>query len=165
MPDAPVNTKGAMNYLHHQHDTGANWYRACLMLQRMARGVPGGWPTAISAANAIPQSERIHQVENLRRGMDVWFRGPTSGSAGHVAGVSGRRRGFRADNPDGVLCWSNDVTSRHGQVGMVPLSYFHNNWGHTFLFGSGYINGYNFKEFDPKKPPAKPSKVASRIAL
>jgi hypothetical protein len=147
---APRTTKQAATWLHDERRADHRYYRECLILQREARGIPNLYPTAYAASQGTPRAERIQRVSNLRRGMVGFSKG--TDPSGHVFFILGRRKGFATDDPDGVLTESNDVVAgRTGAIGIVPLSFYHNAWGHTFQFGATYLNGYDFR--DPNKAP------------
>ena len=143
-------------WLRGQRLSGANWFRQCLNLQHTARDIPAVFPTAFSAQLATPKSERVPHVADLRGGMIGYTKG--SDPAGHVFYILGRRPGFDLANPDGVLCESNDVVAgKTGHVGIVTLSFFRVNWGHTWQFGATMLNGYDFADFNAKPKPVHPT--------
>lgn len=150
------NTSEAAAYLTLQRKNGSNWFRECLILQRTARDIPPLAPSAFTASQLTPASERVHHLADLRRGMVGFSKG--SSPAGHVFFILGRRPGFDLENPDGILTESNDVVSgRTGAVGIVPLSFYRVHWGHTFQFGATWLNGYDFADFNAKPKPVHPS--------
>jgi len=155
MPDAPRTTKQAAEYLRYQAQHNIRWSQLCLKLQRSARGLPGVYPSALSAALHTPEKERVYKVENLRRGMVSYSdRAGDSNPYGHVYFIIGRKKGYSPGNPDGVLTWTN---LSGGVVGVVPLSYYMNSWGVPFQFGATWLNGYDFSEFDKAPVPVRPS--------
>lgn len=146
MTDAPKNTAEAAAFLRYQHDHGIRWNQLCLQLQRTARGLPGVYPTALSAAMHTPESERVYKLDGLKRGMVSYSDHPSDGNpSGHIYFIIGRKKGFARSNPDGILTWSN---LSGGAVGVVPLSYYLRSWGDPWQFGATWLNGYNFADFD-----------------
>ena len=150
---APRNTPQAAAFLRYQHDHNRQWPSLCLSLQRQARGLPGVYPSALSAALATPKSERVTKVSGLRRGMVAFSDDPNdSNPYGHIYFIVGWD-GPKND-PDNCLVWTNVAG---GDIEMVRLSYFRNNWGDNFQFGATWLNGYDFAEFNSKPKPRHPS--------
>lgn len=148
MSEAPRNTKETAAYLSNLVKTGSNdWYRKCLIVQRTARGIPPVYPTAYTASQAVPKSERITKISDLRRGMVAFSYDPRiSGTAGHIFFINGRTK-------DGtILTTSNDVKTPGG-MDVVPFDFYSTQWGQQFQFGSTWLNGYDFSTFSA---PAKP---------
>jgi hypothetical protein len=141
------NTNESALWLRHQQEIGANWFRQCLILQRKARDIPALAPTAFAAATITPNSERVFNVGNLKRGMVGFSKG--TNPAGHVFFILGHKTGMDLQNPDAWLTRSNDVVQGHpGRLGVVPLSFYHEVWHHNFLFGATWLNGYDFADFN-----------------
>jgi len=139
-----------MVWERQQRISGARYPGQCLILQRSARGIPPLAPTAYSASLMVPDSERVRAVTRLRQGMIGFSKG--ANPAGHIFLILGRRKGFELDDPDGVITESNDVVpGQLGRIGIVPLSFYHDVWGHHFQFGATWLNGYDFADFN--KPP------------
>lgn len=138
-------------FLRRQHTGGSRaWQGKCLMLQRMARGLPALFPSALAAAHGTPESERVYHVADLRRGMVAFSDDPhDSNPFGHIYFIAGWK-GSDHSNPDDLMVWSNDVRVSGG-VDMVAITYFRAHWGDGFQFGATWLNGFNFTEFD--KPP------------
>jgi hypothetical protein len=150
------NTAEAAAFLTTQRKNGSNWFRECLILQRTARDIPSLAPTAFTASQLTPAKERIKGLANLRRGMVGYSKGVDP--AGHIFFILGRRKGFDLEDPDGILTESNDVVAgKTGHVGIVPLSFYRVHWGHTFLFGATWLNGYDFADFNAKPKPVHPT--------
>jgi hypothetical protein len=81
-----------------------------------------------------------------------------SNPAGHVGFILGHRPNSDLTNPVNWLTKSNDVVFGHeGQIGVVPLSFYHIHWGHDLLFGATWLNGYDFADFNAKPKPVHPS--------
>lgn len=139
-------TEQAAEFLKYQHDTeSTDWRALCLKLQRMARGLPAVYPSALAAAEATPESERVYALQDLRRGMVAYSDDPNDGNPyGHIYFIIGR------DHMDRLLTWSNDVRVPGG-VDVVPIQFYSRHWGDTFQFGATWLNGYDFSEFN--KPP------------
>ena len=114
-----------------------SWKGRCLELQRTARGLPPVYPSALSAALATPEEDRVYHIEDLRRGMVAYSDDPNdSNPFGHIYFIAGR------DADGEVWTWSNDVDSVHN-VGLVPLSFYKDHWGDNFQFGAISLNGYD----------------------
>lgn len=145
---APKSTNEAAAFLKNEHDTGSlEWRKMCLSLQRQARGLPAVYPSAISAALATPEGERVYSIDDLRRGMVGYCDDPNdSNPFGHIFFIAGRDKSGR------ILTWTNDAL-RVGGVDIVPLSFYKTKWGDTWQFGATWLNGYDFSEFD--KPPVE----------
>lgn len=153
---APRNGNEAAAWLKEQRQERADWYRRCLQLQRTARGIPALAPTAYAASQLTPTGERVHQISSLRRGMIGYGKGPDP--AGHIYYILGRRPGASLSDPNGVLTEGNDVVSGHkGAIGIVSLAYYTKYWGHEFLFGATWLNGYDFADFNAKPKPTHPT--------
>lgn len=148
------NEAGA--YLHHEQALDHRYLRQCLILQREARDIPSLAPTAFAAATITPLDERVHKIANLKRGMVGFSKG--TDPAGHVFFILGRRPGAAHSDPSGILTRSNDVVSgRTGAIGIVPLTFYHDQWGHDFLFGATMLNMYDFSDFNAKPKPVHPT--------
>lgn len=149
---SPNNTAEAMAFLRLQHASGSTaWERKCLVLARTARGIDMLNPTALSAAHATPEADRVYDLADCRKGMVLYFDDPNDGNpAGHIASDAGRN----AD--DIVLTWSNDA-KRVGGVDLVRADFFPANWGDAFLFGAKSLNGVKLDlAADKPKPKPKP---------
>lgn len=151
MTDAPRTTEEAAAFIKRQHLIESYaWKSMCLSLQRQARGLPAVYPSALSAANATPESERVHKVTDLRRGMVAYSDHPSdSNPFGHIYFVAGWRTKEKTD-PENLNVWTNLAD---GTVGIVPITFFLKNWGDPFQFGATWLNGYNFSEFDAAPKP------------
>lgn len=146
---APRNAEQAAAFLKSAHDGQLVWRRLCLSLQRQARGLPAVYPSALAAAVATPESERVYKVADLRRGMVAYSDDPNdSNTAGHVYFIAGWK-GPKSD-PSNCLTWTNDAL-RSGGVDIVPITFYKANWGDGFQFGATWLNGYDFSDFN--KPP------------
>lgn len=141
------NTEEAALFLKEAHEGPLVWERFCLKLQRMARGLPIVYPSALTAQLATPESERVYKIEDLRRGMIAYSDDPNDNNpSGHVYFIAGRNKLGQ------VLTWTNDAI-RTGGVDIVPIDFYRKNWGDKFQFGATWLNGYDFSEFD--KPPVE----------
>lgn len=143
---APRGTEDAARFLREAHDGPLTWERMCLSLQRQARGLPVVYPSALTAAAATPEEDRVYEVKDLKRGMIAYSDDPSDANPyGHIYFICGR-------NKNGVMMtWSNDV-KRRGGVDLVPLSFYQNKWGDGFQFGATSLNNFTFSEFEPPKP-------------
>lgn len=143
---APKNTRQAEQFLRENAASGTKqWYRMCLKLQRMARGLPPVYPTAAAAQEATPQSERV-VLNRLKPGMVIFTKG--SDPAGHIAFVDRWNPGQK--NSSNLMVWSNDMSADGRKVALVPLSRIETRWNHKFQFGATWLNGYDFSEFNQK---------------
>lgn len=145
---APRNTEEAMASLRDLVESGvAKYPRLCLKAQRELRGIPMMFPTALSASNATPVSERVYEPADFRRGMVAFSYDPNiPGTAGHVFAIVGR------DKRGNVLTGTNDAYDL-GVMDYVPLSFYTNHWGHKLQFAATWLNGYDFADFnEPPKP-------------
>lgn len=142
------NNAQTFKVLRDQHNGSLVWKAKCLMQTRLARNIPAVYPSALSAALATPESDRIYQLNALRRGMVGYCDDPNDGNPyGHIFTIAGR-------NSEGeILCWTNDMV-RTGGVDLVRFSDFKTKWGDTFQFGAISLNGYEFPDFvaKPKVP-------------
>ncbi len=147
---APKTTDEAAEFIRYQVATDTDaWYRQCLVLQRTARGIPALAPTALAASYLVPESERVYNVDDWRRGMVGFCDDPNDANeAGHVFFICGR------DDERTVVTASNDVRAP-GHVDYVPLEFYRERWGDTLQFAATWLNGYDFSEFN--KPP-KPTR-------
>lgn len=156
-PNAPRRGSEAVAYLKAQRDSNTTkWDGLCLSLARHARGIPALYPSALAAAHATPVTERVKYWPHLKMGHVVYFDDPDDNNPyAHIATVAGWN-GPRTD-PDNCILGSNDVRGPDGNlVGFVPLTWFKKHWGDSFLFGAGWLNGYNFRELDAGTAVVKP---------
>lgn len=154
---APSDSEESAAFLHAEDVQNDNsWYRKCLSLQRQARGLPAVYPTALTAAQATPKSERVLKKEDLRRGMVVYSYNPSiPGTAGHIAFVNGRRK-------SGLILTTTNDAEGAGLVSVVPLDYYERVWGHKFQFGATCLNGYDFSDFNAPPQPIKQGTLGER---
>lgn len=154
---APANTKEALHFLHVEDvQNDSSWYRKCLSLQRQARGLPAVYPTAMSAALATPESERVYKKEDLRRGMVAYCYNPDiPGTAGHIFAINGGRKS------GGLLTTTNDAEAA-GYVSVVPFEFYERVWGHKFQFGATCLNGYDFSDFNKAPEPIHQGTLGER---
>jgi hypothetical protein len=149
---APRNGQQAADFLRTQHERGSNWPSLCLSLQRQARGLPGVYPSALSAALATPKSERVTKISGLKRGMVAYCDDPNdSNPYGHIFFIVGWNGPKTSANS--VLTWSNVAG---GEVEMVRMTHFTEGWGDNFQFGATWLNGYDFADFNAKPKPRHP---------
>lgn len=162
MADAPNDTREAAAFLQHQHEINSHkWGHMCLSLQRTARNIPRIVPSAIAAMHITPHAERVPHINSLRRGMVAYSDNPhDSNPYGHIYFILGRRKGYLSSSADGWWTWSNDV-KHFGDVDVVPLSFYQNNWGVSFKFAATWLNGYNFADLDKKPVPDHPTLSAN----
>lgn len=135
---SPKNTKDTAAFIRNERSNPSkSWKGRCLELQRTARGLPAIHPSALSAALATPEDDRIYHKDQLRRGMVAYFDDPNdSNPYGHIVFIAGR------DEDGDIWTWSNDVDATHN-VGLVPFEYYESYWGDGFMFGAISLNGYD----------------------
>ncbi len=147
LPQAPKTAAEAAEFLRLEHTSGSlEWKRLCLKLQRTARGLPAVYPSALSAAMAVPESKRIKR-EDLRRGMVAYSDNPNDANPfGHIYYIAGRDANGR------ILTWTNDAL-RAGGVDIVPLDFYEERWGYSFMWGAEELNGYDIgREYERPEP-------------
>jgi hypothetical protein len=154
-------------YDFHQtaREIGFNPDGQCLKVCRTARDIGPMFPTAKAAQDATPKEHRVYKVEDLRRGMDLFFDDPNdSNKAGHIVTMIGRVKGFKDwKSLDDVLVETNSVVA--GQLVVVRASYFKKHWGDSFQFGTTWLNGHELDYPTKRKPkPQEPSRVENFIA-
>jgi hypothetical protein len=154
---APKNSNESCAFNRQQIYTNSNaWYRKCLMLQRMARGLPAVYPTAFAASQAVPEKERIHSIKDYRRGMIGFSYDPRiPNTAGHVFEIAGRNEAGT------ILTFTNDAKNP-GEVDVVPLSFYTDNWGQQLQFAATWLNGYDFSDFNKKPEPVFEGSLGER---
>lgn len=142
-PDAPVSMGDQFQFLRDAHDGPPVWRGYCLRLARMAPRLPAVHPSAVAAQQATPRRNRVHDIQDLRRGMVAYFDDPNdSNPYGHIVTVAGWVNQEPTDSLDDLLCWSNDA-ARTGGVDLVRASFFPAAWGDEFQFGATSLNGYD----------------------
>lgn len=157
---APNNSEKAAEYLKLQHSTDSDdWLRKCLVLQRSARGIPALAPTAYAAAMLTPESERIPNMKDWRRGMVGFSEDPNDpDDAGHVFYIIGRTKN------DVLLSWTNDM-HEPGHVDVSRVSLYETAWHHRIMFAATWLNGYDFSDFnEPPKPVKNYNTLGDRYA-
>lgn len=151
-PEAPRNTQQAIAFnAAADRSNTQKYYRMCQKLQREARGLPAVYPTAASAQAATPAGERVG-LTGLRPGMVAFTKG--SNPAGHIVLVKEWKSGPKT--AANLMVYSNDMAADGRGVALVPLSKILGDWRHSFQFGAGWLNGYNFNEFDAPVPTRGP---------
>lgn len=114
--------------------------RLCLKAQRTGRGLPAVYPTALSAALATPVNERV-DFDVAKPGMVGYsYDARIPGTAGHIFYIE-------KITPSGLITCTNDAFEL-GVMDYVPLSFYKEHWGHTLQFAAGWLNGYDFKDFN-----------------
>lgn len=123
----------------------------CLKVCRTAHGIDARFLTAKQAQDATPKEHRVRRVQDLRRGMVLFFDDPhDSNTAGHIVTMIGRVKGFDPSDMHDVLVETNSVVS--GQLVIVRGDYFNQHWGDRFQFGADFLNGEEF-DYLGKTPP------------
>jgi hypothetical protein len=143
----------ASNAVRNWRET-LDWYKAnnttqqigfnpdgmCLKVCRTARNIPARYLTAKQAQDATPKEHRVRKIEDLRKGMVLYFDDPKdSNRSGHIVTQIGRVKGFNPKSLDDILVETNSVLS--GRVVVVRASYFRKHWGDKFQFGATWLNG------------------------
>lgn len=124
----------------------------CLMICRLARGLPAMYPSAVAAQEATPDKYRVTRVQDIRKGMVVYYDDPAdSNKFGHIVTVVGRVAGEDPSALSSLLVRTNSVKS--GQIVVVRGDYFPRYWGDPFKFAATWLNGYAFPEFQEKPEP------------
>lgn len=155
-PNAPRTQAEQFAFLRAAHDGPLVWRRLCQSLARQAPGLPAVYPSALSAAMATPESRRVYDVADLRRGMVAFFDDPNdSNPHAHVATVAGWATGART--LDALATWTNDAR-RTGGVDLVRASFYPDQWGDKFLFGATWLNGYDLPRYDSDAPTPDPKR-------
>lgn len=147
---APRNTEESAAYLRRLHETdNRNYFRRCLVVQREARGIPALAPTALAAALMTPESERVYDIKDWRRGMVGYCDDPNdSNAAGHIFFIVGRTKSNH------IITWSNDVKDS-GAIDLVRLNFYKERWGDDTMFAATWLNGYDFLDFNKAPEPVK----------
>ncbi len=147
---APRSGEQAALFLREEAINGdPEWRRLCLKLQRTARGLPAVYPTAFSASMAVPDSEKITNTKDLKRGMVAFSYDPTiPGTAGHIFFIVGRSK-------NGTLLTSSNDVKAAGFVDVVPFQFYQKIWRQTFQFGATHLNNYDFSDFNAKPEPVR----------
>ena len=141
---APQTTDQAAAFLREAHEGPLEWKALCLKLQRMARGLPAVYPSALAAMEATPVGERVTKLEDLRRGMVAYSDDPNdSNPFAHIYFIAGRSKS------GDILTWTNDAL-RTGGVDVVPITFYLDRWGDSFKFGASWLNGYDFSDANGK---------------
>lgn len=162
-PVAPAGTDEAAAFLRAQHAGPLQWRALCLKLQRSARRLPAVYPSALAAAVATPEDDRVYDVDDLRRGMVAYSDDPNdSNPYGHIYFILGRNEAGQ------VLTFTNDAR-RSGGVDIVPLDFYASAWGDRFQFGATSLNGYDLPGIaaasTPTKPETKPKPKPGRVSI
>lgn len=172
---APHTRREQFQFLRDAHHGPLVWKGLCLSLARQAPGLPAVYPSALAAAHATPEADRVYRVRDLRRGMVAYFDNPTdSNPYAHIVTVAGWEgcplcfNGKAADDLEhedphhtgqlaDLLVWTNDA-ARTGGVDLVHASFFPGTslgWGDPFLFGATSLNGYTLPGYGtPTQKPA-----------
>lgn len=130
----------------------------CLKLCRTARLIGPAFLSAAAAAAATPSTHRVYGVEDITRGMVVYYDDPNdSNPYGHIVTVVGRRKDIDRSRLDSLLVRSNSVKSH--EVVVVRGDYFGQHWGDAFQFAATWLNGVVLDLPDVPKPPAPPKPV------
>lgn len=123
----------------------------CLKVCRTARNIGSLYPSAKEAQDATPAEHRVRRVEDLRRGMVIYF--DTVGDSnpyGHVVTLRGRRKGYPLDDLDSLVVETNSVKAN--QLVCVPGGYFRDHWDDEYKFGATWLNGVVLDLPEPPKP-------------
>lgn len=158
---------GAIEW-YQNHETAAQigWDPdgMCLKICRTARDIPAVYPSALSAQQATPGSHRITKVEDIRKGMVVYYDQPgDSNPFGHIVTVVGRVKGSDPRSLGSLLVRTNSV--RANEVVVVRGDYFPQHWGDPFVFAATWLNGQalTFPDGKPDAPEPPLSKKAPNL--
>lgn len=149
------NTDGALAwYAGHTTTQAIGWNPngMCMEVCRTARRIGPMYPSALSAQHATPGSKRITKLNNIRRGMVMFFDDPNDNNPfGHIVTVSGRAAPVVKSLRD-LIVWTNSVKS--GQLVRVRADFFPTHWEDQFQFAATWLNGQDLLI------PAKPGLLA-----
>lgn len=129
----------------------------CQKICRTARNIGAGFPSAIAQQLGTPEHQRVYKVENIRRGMVMFFDDPNdSNPFGHIVTAVGRVKGKDPGELSSILTRTNSVKRDH--VVVVIADYYPRFWGDAFKFAGTSINGVELDLPDqkPKKQPKPP---------
>jgi hypothetical protein len=124
----------------------------CLSMCRRARNIPPKYPSALSAQEATPEEYRFYNLDEVKRGMVMYFDDPAdSNPYGHIVTVAGRVKGTTDRNdPSKILVWTNSVV--RGELVVVRANYFWKYWGDQFQFAATWLNGEEIDDLQPPEP-------------
>lgn len=153
---------------YRSHETtsqiGFNPDGMCLKVCRYARNIGSMFPTAVSSQHATPAEHRVHKVEDIRKGMVIYFDDTSDGNPfGHIATVMGRRDGIDRGSLASLITRTNSVKS--GRVVPVAADYYQRFWGDEFQFAATWLNGVVLDMPDKPRPqpPTLPSEGKKRL--
>jgi len=129
-------------YEKHQTTSqiGFNPNGMCLRVCRTARDISAVYPSAVASQNATPREHRVYRVEDLRKGMVIYYDDPNdSNTFGHIVTMVGRVKNFNRHRLSDILVETNSVKS--GELVVVRGDYFPEHWGDKFQFGATWLNG------------------------
>lgn len=133
----------ALEWYRHNNTTdeiGFNPDGMCLKVCRTARDIGARFLSAKEAQDNTPTEHRVLHVQNLRRGMVLFFDDVNdSNKYGHIVTMIGRVKGADLDSLNDILVRTNSVKT--GQLVVVRGSYFQEHWGDEFQFGATWLNG------------------------
>lgn len=134
----------------------------CLKICRTARGIGAVYPSALSAQQATPEKYRVHKVEDLRKGMVLYYDDPRdSNPYGHIVTMVGRAKGGDKSSLSDIFVRTNSV--RRDEIVVVRGDYFPRYWGDTFQFGATWLNGQEIPDFHKEKEPQPPLTSARNL--
>ena len=141
---------------YREHETteelGFNPDGMCLKIVRTARGLNAMFPTALSSQEATPESHRIKNPADIRKGMVGYYDDPNDENPfGHVVTYVGRVKNEDPNSLKSLLCRTNSVVK--GEIVVVRGNYFNERWGDSFQFASDWLNGQKLTLRASKKPP------------
>jgi hypothetical protein len=106
----------------------------CLKICRTARDIDAMFPTALSAQHGTPEQYRVYSLNDVKRGMVMYFDDPNdSNPFGHIVTCLGR------DKEKFLLTWTNDAAPNVLRI--VYASFFPRMWGDQFQFAATWLNG------------------------
>ena len=121
----------------------------CLMICRDMRGIGPRFPSAVSAQVNTPEQYRVRKIDDVKRGMVMFFDDPhDSNPYGHIVTAVGRDKGGQLN------VWTNSVVAN--QMRIVPWDFFKEHWGDSFQFAATWLNGVELDLPEKKKPKPVP---------
>lgn len=136
------NTAATLEW-YPKHNTtaelGFNPNGMCMKICRTARNLGPMYPSALASQLATPLSKRITKLNDIKRGMVMYFDDPNDNNPfGHIVTVAGRAAPVVSSLND-LIVWTNSVSS--GRVIRVRGDYFPKHWGDEFQFAATWLNG------------------------
>lgn len=128
----------------HQTASSIGWDPdgKCLQVCRTARRIGPMYPSAVSAQHATPNDKRVYKLNNIRRGMVMYFDDPNDDNPfGHIVTVVGRPE--TVTSLADIVVWTNSVKAN--SLVKVRANYFQRFWGDEFQFAATWLNGQDLR--------------------